>query len=230
MNNLLTVDKMGQQLVSCNKNCEGITNDKNGGVPPRCLLLENLGNKNKLDVIVVGINPGQAKNHEKEFYLDNTPIKYDVIKRAFYDEIKEGYKKIKNLAYFERTRQFINQVKKELDISGSPSILWTDLCKCENRKKNIRPPLQTFRTCIKRFFERELKEFPDIPILALGNQAFQAVSYRFPDRFVIGIPHPSGSRNFRELFVKGKLKEKYKKVLRKTKKHECIKLFPKNIT
>jgi len=42
----------------------------------------------------------------------------------------------------------------------------------------------------------------DWPIVAVGFEAYKALSYRFPTRIVIGIPHPMArGQEFKELFI-----------------------------
>jgi len=219
------VDKLGEDLVNCKLNCEGI--DKR--VPPRCFFLENRNHKNRLDCIIVGQNPGLASEREKEEYrkhktyttIKNYAIEYFIGERP--------------QPYYKRARRFAKE------LGWGESILWTELCKCQSgletingKKKKKQVPLQTFRNCIKNFLEKELKNFPGTPIIALGHEAFVAVSYRFPNRFVIGIPHPRGARGkkFLSLFkndkLQRKLKDKYKKRIVEAKRDECIRIFPES--
>lgn len=214
-----SIDEIGRRLVSCRLNCDGIQNKPRKGILPRCLLLENPNNLKEPDCIIVGINPGISNEREREYYKNNGPS-YDALKRYFFD-----YGKICKRKYYEKLRGFAKE------IGFGNAILWTDLCKCENRTKRKPPPLQTFRTCVKHFLQGELDLFPGAPIIAVGNQAFQALSYMFPLRFIIGVPHPTGSYgNFSQLFKKGRLKAKYKEMAKMNKdKHgnaNSVKLFP----
>lgn len=217
------VDELGEELVRCRLSCRGI--DKS--VPPRCFFLENPKSKRKLSCIIIGQNPGLASARERKEYEKNRT--YSTIKNyAIKHFIGENPHQ-----YYKRARRFA----QELDMGKC--ILWTELCKCQSALEEMdgrrkRPvPLQTFRVCIKNFLEKELKKFQDTPLIALGDQAFMAVSYRFPNRFVIGIPHPTGARGmkFFNLFengdVNGKLKTKYKTQVAEAKEGECVRIFPK---
>lgn len=61
-----------------------------------------------------------------------------------------------------------------------------------------------------------------IPIIAVGNKVFEALPYRFPNRLIIEVPHPTGSYgNFRKLFGKSwKIKKQFLKIARETKDKE----------
>jgi hypothetical protein len=40
------------------------------------------------------------------------------------------------------------------------------------------------------------------PIFGVGGEAYKAIAYRFPERTVIGVPHPTGSHgHFAALFA-----------------------------
>jgi hypothetical protein len=218
------VDKLGEKLVDCKPRCAGI--DKN--VPPRGLYPENPEHRNKFDCIIVGQNPGSANRKEKEEYKKHKT--YSATKICAQNSIEQP----NPIRYYKWAKKFAEQ------LGWGESILWTEICKCQSiiettkgkkRKKQI--PLQTFRTCIKKFLEKELAKFPDTPIIALGQEAFVAVSYRFPDRFVVGVPHPKGARGkkFLSLFENDRLenlKDNYKKEILQAKRiNACIRVFPK---
>jgi DNA polymerase len=217
------IDKIGQLLVSCSRNCEGIRNEPENGVVPRGFYFENPENLKEPDCIIVGVNPGISKKREREYYIrafyEKRKITYNDVKQYFND-------KVSKLRYYKRLREFARE------IGFGRAILWTELCKCENKIKKEVPPLQTFRICVKNFLQRELKLFPKAPIIGIGNQTFQALSYMFPDRFIVGVPHPTGSYgNFAQLFdEKGKLKEKYRKIAKIVEDRHgdpnCVKIFP----
>ena len=213
------IEEIANDLVKCKLNCEGIANDSIG-IIPRCLLLEQKGNE-KVGCIVVGMNPGSSKPKEQNYYKSHFPVNYKTLEECFHEL------KIDNAPYYSKTRKLIRQ----LDIGGS--IIWTDMCKCEDKEKHKMPPIQTFRTCIGRFLERELEPFPDITIIALGDYAFNYVCLRYPKRLLVGVPHPSAhGGQFDQLFdLNGVLKNKYKEMFRQLKEGKvstnCIRMFPK---
>lgn len=177
--------KLGNKLVKCNLNCDGIKNNPKQGVIPRCLIVEKQNGKN--NCIVVGLNPGKCKEKEKKYYL-NKNVKYSAISEYFFES------NLHNAPYFKRTRDLISK----LNFNGD--ILWTDLAKCECADKNGRLPIQTLRVCINNYLRKEVEIFKCTTIFALGNVAFNFCALSFPNHFIVGIPHPSGSYgNFSKL-------------------------------
>jgi hypothetical protein len=85
------------------------------------------------------------------------------------------------------------------------------LVKCQNETNQL-PPLQTFRNCTRNFLNAELRVLPkEWPVIAVGKEAYKALSYIYPERIIIGVPHPTGSYgHFYKLFNNGKLLQKYK--------------------
>ena len=206
------INSIGEELARCSKKCKGIANRPDEGIIPRCLIVEN----EPIAVVIAGINPGKCNRKEREYYLG----------RQGYTTIKDHWDvRIKGLKYYAALRK----LSKELGYGDG--ILWTELVKCENDRNDVAPPLQTFRVCIKNYLERELKAVPEVPIMAVGNKVFEALSYRFPDRFIIGVPHPTGSYgHFSKLFENGRLKEKYVKAAKESQddygNRNSVKLFP----
>jgi len=214
------IARIGKELVCCKKRCRGIKNRPREGILPRCLILETTKQEEPITSIIVGINPGQSKQKEREWFV-REGANYDA-------EIEYWNAKARKLSYHRRLRDLTKQ------LGYKRGILWTELVKCESEEKGREPPLQTFRVCIKNYLERELKLVSNkVPIIAVGNKAFEALSYRFPDRLIIGVPHPTGSRgNFRKLFGKKlKIKMRFLKLAKETKDKEgnwnSIKLFPR---
>jgi len=174
----MNIDKLGEKLVYCNLNCQGINNNREKGIIPRCLVCEKRKGKNKS--IVVGLNPGKCKSAERQYYLKHGPS-YRSVKNYF---AEEG---LCNRAYFKKIRELISF----LGCNGD--ILWTELVKCECFGKNGILPIQTSRVCINRFLRKELELFNAQIIFAIGNVAFDFCALSFPDHFVVGVPHPTGA-------------------------------------
>jgi hypothetical protein len=172
------IDRLGNELVKCNFDCEGITNNPKKGVLPRSLLPEERCGETRC--IVVGLNPGRCKSAEKRFYLEHD-LSYDSTKEYFFQ------RGLKDKPYFKRTREIVSLLGYEGDI------LWTDLVKCECSGKNGVLPVQTLRVCINRFLRREIELFDAQMIFALGNDAFKFCALSFPNHLVVGVPHPTGS-------------------------------------
>jgi hypothetical protein len=151
---------------------------------------------------MVGINPGRASNWEKEFYKKHGPT-YDAT-LACWDE------KIKNHSYYTRGRAFADSI----ELHGP--ILWTELVKCES-PKGVELSVQTIRDSINCYLFKELEIIPKSwPLIAVGNEAFKILGYRFPERTVIGIPHITGSYGqFHKLFSKNVINPIAKQQLKK---------------
>lgn len=200
---------IGKDLVICENFCEGILNEPKKGVLPRCLFLEiDKRNIDSNGVVFVGINPGKTKNNEDQFYINNG-VNYESL-------VTYWNKRIKKVSYYQRLKNLATQ----LGFDGP--ILWTELVKCENSSGNL-PPLQTFRTCTNKYLRRELLSIPEEWfIFAIGRETYTALSYLYPERTIIGVPHPTNSRgNFRWLFdkdsiLKSNIKEEFSNVEGKT--------------
>ncbi len=156
----------------------------------------------KPECIIVGINPGNAREKEIQYVRENP---------TYEEWVNYWHKNFRNIKYYKDSREF---VKEFLEFKESIPILWTELCKCEkSRKKRKALPISTLVTCMKRFLDREISladEFfgKGIPIIALGRRTFEALCFRYPDHFIIGVPHPTGSYgHFKTLIKKGTYKK-----------------------
>lgn len=187
------IDRIGAEMVACAMACGGIHRDQAIGSLPRCLVLEQ--REGGTGCAVVGINPGRASAREREFYLAHG-CSYDAVV-GFWREVN-GF----GHPYYVRLRRLVDA----LGVAGP--ILWTELAKCESALGiSGLPPLQTLRSCTGRYLLREIAALPlAAPVLAVGGEAFKACAYLCPDRAVVGVPHPTGSRgHFARLFFEGVL-------------------------
>ncbi|MDD5689922.1 MAG: hypothetical protein PHQ76_06605, partial [Caldisericia bacterium] len=101
-----------------------------------------------------------------------------------------------------QTRKFLEAI----DLNGP--ILWTELVKCENKDKRL-PPIQTFRVCTKKYLTEEIKHIQiNWPLIAVGKIAYNALSFLYAKKAVIGIPHPTGSYGYFDKLIDGKIIEK----------------------
>jgi hypothetical protein len=193
MNLASYIDEIGRDLVRCAIHCRGIALNHCEGILPRCLILETEGRAEGKGSVVVGINPGRSKAHEREFYCLNG--------QTYEQEIRYWQKFIARHPYYRRLRNFAD----ELGFNGA--ILWTELVKCENASaESGLPPLQTFRTCTETYLQRELHTVPhNWALIAVGTESYKALAYMFASRTVIGVPYPTGSRGqFARLFNRDK--------------------------
>lgn len=184
------IEEIGRKLVGCNIDCRGIALNHAEGILPRCLILESEGRAEGRGSVIVGINPGRSKPHERDFYRRNG--------QTYEQEVRYWQQYIARHPYYRRLRHFAD----ELGFKGA--ILWTELVKCENESaESGLPPLQTFRTCTETYLRKELEAVPDDwALIAVGAEPYKALAYLFPSRTVIGVPHPTGSRGqFAGLFA-----------------------------
>ncbi|MCL5962563.1 MAG: hypothetical protein M1358_25160 [Chloroflexi bacterium] len=80
---------IGRQMVNCDRRCEGVGNDKEEGVLPRCLIFEVDRRPTDRGSVIVGINPGQSGHNERQFYIDNGRS-YDQVLAYWDKRIREG--------------------------------------------------------------------------------------------------------------------------------------------
>jgi len=211
----IKIDKIGKKLVNCKYQCEGVINNPHEGILPRCLIFED--RTGKKGSIVVGLNPGKAKKREKDFYMENNNT-YDTVKKYW-----DG--KVKHLKYYSKLRDLVSI----LEFDGP--ILWTDLAKCQCSDENGILPIQTMRICIDTYLRKEIELFPTYTIFGVGNIAFDFCALSFPNHFVIGIPHPTGSYgNFSRLMKNiDRNKQKYLKEISSKKdksgRYRALKVF-----
>lgn len=185
--------RIGEKLINCNRNCDGINNkERDNGIIPRCLIYEEEDREGDNGSILIGINPTKSREEEKTFYLRNG---------ITYENVFKYWKDHNNTRYYKDIRNLLNSI----GLNGP--ILWTELVKCENLGSKL-PPLQTFRFCSNEFLKKELEFMPPSwPIIALGKFTYNAVSFLFPERNTIGVPHPTGSfGHFSKLFKNSKEK------------------------
>ena len=193
---------IGNRLVACRLKCPGINLDPAKGIPPRCLYYETDNRSNELGVAIVGINPGIAKKHEMQYFLQNG-TSYKQITKYWHNNLKERSK------YYNELRNLVNQ----LGFAGN--ILWTELVKCQKihngRRFTIRNYPETFRACTKQYLQNEIKFIPKSwPLIAVGGETYRALAYLFIDRPIIGVPHPTGSYgHYRNMFSNRKLKKRF---------------------
>jgi hypothetical protein len=173
--------EIGQEMVNCRTRCQGVSRNQEDGAVPRCLILETEGRDAINGVAVIGINPGTAKARERNTYREH----YDYEATVDYWKSYVGFRH----KYYTQTRHLLE------DFGFTGPILWSELAKCENEAghKGL-PPLATLRTCTGLFLRRELMELPpNWPLFALGGEAYKALAYLYPNRSIVGLPHPTGS-------------------------------------
>lgn len=190
------IDRLGRDLVACHRACEGVVCDQTKGYIPRCLFLEAEQRSGARGAAIIGLNPGRSSHREQQYYLD---------RQCTYDSVVAWFRErgIRH-PYYKHLRKLVDA----LGLTGP--ILWSELAKCENAPAIKELPLQTFRTCTATFLQRELEKLPeDWPLFGVGREAYKGLAYRFPNRTVLGVPHPTGSRGHfhNALFENGHLSQ-----------------------
>jgi hypothetical protein len=112
-------------------------------------------------------------------------------------------------------------------------ILWTELVKCESRilgKEKVSLSVVTIREDVNKHLFKEVALMPkDWPLIGVSHTAYEILSYRFPQRLVIGVPHATASYgHFGRLFAGRILKAGYKRKVRvaiKSRQPVSISLF-----
>lgn len=175
------IEEIGKRMIENHPRYSDVIYDLENGYVPRCLIYEeeSRSSSNKGSVMV-GINPGNSSKQERNFYIKQN---------STYEATLEYWKNnLTDHKYYKQGRSLIN------DFGRSGPILWTELVKCESRNGVNKLLVQTIRDSIHRFLFKELKVIPkDWPLIASGQRVFEILSYSFPERTVIGIPHITGS-------------------------------------
>lgn len=92
------INQIGRDLVRCNTHCRGIALKHSEGILPRCLILEAEGRAEGKGSVIVGINPGRTKLHEREYYRLHG--------QTYEQEISYWQKYIAQQPYYRRLRTF----------------------------------------------------------------------------------------------------------------------------
>ncbi len=186
------IEKLGKELVICSfdkTKCPGVDNCPLEGKIPRCInLYPRTPLSLKEGVIVIGMNPGNATKGELKIYLES-------IKNGRVYESHKEY--MDDVAFNHNAKHYYHKETKEVlkilgfyDSFDSP-ILWTEIVKCQSEKGMRGLRINTIRNCVAKYLRKEIEIFPEWPLICLGNEAFRTCALLFPDRTVIGIPHPS---------------------------------------
>lgn len=180
------INEIGETLVKDQnyKNYPDLVCDQSKGIIPRGLIYEDEGRElNATGSVIVGLNPGQSKKDERAYFkkaFDENRLKYQT-----HVDFWNG--KYRTWKYHNRLRS----VSDKLGLRGP--ILWTELVKCESKVKG-RLRVQTVRDDIHKYLLKEIFIIPESwPLIGAGEEAYKILSYSFPNRLVIGVPHPTGT-------------------------------------
>lgn len=180
------IAKIGKALIKDKnyKNYPDLVCDQSKGIIPRGLIFEDEGRDlNATGSVIVGLNPGQSTKDERVYFkkaFDENRLTYQV-----HVDFWNG--KYRNWKYHNRLRS----VSDKLGLKGP--ILWTELVKCESKIKG-RLRVQTVRDDIHKYLLKEISVIPESwPLIGAGEEAYKILSYSFPNRLVVGVPHPTGT-------------------------------------
>jgi len=150
------------------------------GKIPRALHLEIDPESSGPGVIIVGLNPGRAAAPERAYFKN--------VGRTYNHAMEYWNLNAPTHPYHLRLKALV------LAWGFTGPVLWSELAKCQSKADVRFLPLQTFRTCVSEFLRQEIALVPqDWLILAAGRESYTATSYLFPDRTVVGVPHPTGA-------------------------------------
>ncbi len=200
----VTINQLIEDLPLCPRLCEGdgIEHVLPEGIVPRGLFMDE-GKSGRKKAVVVGINPGNAKDDEKRKTIEA----FNHLNRKEFGKFVSDYTK----KVVAPTHHYYNPMRRLLsEFEYDGDILWTELVKCQS-PHNKEPPEPTFVSCINNWLKKELQtdDFSNSTIFSLGRTSFTYCTKYFPDRFVVGVTHPSGNwskSKFTELFNEVKMK------------------------
>ena len=184
----IKIEKIGRFLIQDEnyRHCPDLVYNPSKGIIPKGPIFEYEGRDlDGMGSIIVGLNPGPSgkgkgeRNKFEKLFNQKGELSYK-------DYLNYWEKYISNKHdYFKKLRNLAD----ELELRGP--ILWTNLVKCESKKRGVLS-VQTIRGDIYKYLFKEISIIPSGTLLiGAGEEAYKILSYRFPNRLVIGVPHPS---------------------------------------
>jgi hypothetical protein len=162
---------VGEEAMYCERKCEGVRR-----VEAQCTLTAQSvvsGSDSAIGCVVVGL----------------TPLRKRWVATCGRGNLPGGGDGARMPVSFSRLRA----VCAELGVKDT--FVWTSLCKCE-RIKGEKLPRETMEACTLKLLAKELEPIErSVPIVALGNRVFDTIRRCFPNRFVLNVPSPDGSRS-----------------------------------
>lgn len=161
------------EIVNCPLKCNGITNNAAIGIIPRSFYCE--GATDKVDILVVGKNPGTAPDWEMEVYRSKTgkdlvQAHLQIAHDLFYGKKSVGTAFHSNL---------INRVSGILGVPRDAEavlarIALTTLVKCQSSgSKQDNLERNTINQCSNRYLMKEIEIFKPVYLLALGKEVYR---------------------------------------------------------
>lgn len=190
------IETIGNKLVHCNKKCEGIKRNQKMGFIPRYLILEERSKRMSKGCVIVGMNPGSAGqkdglSKEQQYYKSRENLSYaDQLGYWHWQGEARNYRKdpLRENKYYKHLRE----LTELLGLDGP--ILWTELVKCQNDvEAESAPTPATFNACITEYLNDEIELVPNWLIIANGQDVYNMLTCKYPERTILGVPHVTGS-------------------------------------
>lgn len=200
------INKIGDDIIRCDRQCLGVRNDKSAGCYPRGLFIDP--DSSHINVVVVGENPGKASRLEK--------LCYQILGELYKDE-KESYEKYNvrvgrkcfGNIYTKRTIHLLNELgliseklsSTEENESTPKDVLWTEVSFCEAKKSKI--TTEIFQDCSNRFLAKITKRLEyGTYVICLGKTPFEYIKNLINEKNykIIKVPHPSYRQSSKDFF------------------------------
>ncbi len=206
-----TFYRIGDNLIRDCKSYKKYTDldcDPQKGIVPRGLFYEDekYGRKGKFGCVIVGMNPGQARSSERNFFRNL----YKRKQLTYKNSLEYLWQIIEDHKYYIRMRRFAD------DVGLKGPILWTELIKCQGKRNGLLLT-ETIRDDIYRYLFQELKKVPsNWPLIAVGWKTYEILAFSFPKKLVIGVPHVTGSYgHFDRMLQNNRLRPELRKELQR---------------
>jgi uracil-DNA glycosylase len=170
-------------ITGCPLMCSDIIRDGNSNIPRGFYTEAQLGDP--IDLMVVGINPGQAMDSEQGIYSGLSPRKQATTHLDFAGlSFEPPYGK----TFFKRLAKWLSYVLGVSEKAVFKRVVYTNMVKCST-PHNKRPIWETRLTCYQHHLSREIDVWKPRMVVALGPEcgkylASLGIKFEF-------LPHPS---------------------------------------
>lgn len=148
-----------------------------------------------LGIIVIGKNPGKISEDEVKTFTDQ----YKQDSSLLYEGISDYWRNnwfhgVHVIPFYNNINWLLNYLNKVMPSLDLKQVLWTERIKCEFAK-GISECFDSANECHRKYLKKELgiSDFKGWPIICIGKDEFKFISFAYPDRIVIGLPHVTGA-------------------------------------
>jgi len=225
------IKELREKMLGCKERCNGVLNDIGNGIIPRGMIYEaSCSSGDSPLIVVVGPNPGNSSEKEKEKVKEINKIN-NLLKGLGFDGKPEEFFGSEfshsGSRYYPGIRLFINIL--ENIVGKNCRIYWTEIIKCESdENKNL--VCSTILKCYEEFLKKELELIKDEEyriFVAVGRVAYDLLdSINFmKGELLLGVPHPSARTSFYKNIKNGesKIMEDIRKVFKEHIHRDLIK-------